>query len=71
MRHIFNSHASFFFHRSAKELKQLVPFGPMDKLNPYLARRAEENTAIAGQITRELIRLQKELKRRMTLANER
>jgi len=50
---------------------KFVPFGPMDKLIPYLTRRAEENTAIAGQTTRELKRLQKELKRRATLANER
>ena len=50
---------------------KFVPFGPMDKLIPYLTRRAEENTAIAGQATRELMRLQKELKRRATLANER
>ena len=41
----------------------------MDKLIPYLARRAEENTAIAGQTSRELMRLQRELKRR-ALANE-
>jgi proline dehydrogenase len=36
----------------------------MNKLVPYLARRAEENSSITGQTTRELIRLKKELERR-------
>ena len=66
-----SDYISFTLANKGYNVVKFVPFGPMDKLIPYLARRAEENTAIAGQTTRELMRLQKELKRRATLANER
>ena len=66
-----SDYISFTLANEGYNVVKFVPFGPMDKLIPYLARRAEENTAIAGQTTRELMRLQKELKRRATLANER
>ncbi|WP_258103795.1 proline dehydrogenase family protein [Marinoscillum sp. MHG1-6] len=41
-----------------------VPYGPVDKVLPYLFRRAEENTSIAGQSGREFSLIKKELKRR-------
>jgi len=41
-----------------------VPYGPVDKVLPYLFRRAEENTSIAGQSGREFTLIKKELKRR-------
>ncbi|BDD04032.1 proline dehydrogenase family protein [Aureibacter tunicatorum] len=41
-----------------------VPYGPLEKTLPYLFRRAEENTSIAGQSSRELTLIQKELDRR-------
>ncbi len=41
-----------------------VPYGPVEKVLPYLFRRAEENTSIAGQSGREYRLIQKELKRR-------
>ncbi len=41
-----------------------VPYGPVKKVLPYLFRRAEENTAIAGQMGRELGLILKEKKRR-------
>ena len=65
-----SDHISFSLANKGYNVVKFVPFGPMNKLVPYLARRAEENTAIAGQTTRELTRLQRELKRR-ALANER
>ena len=34
----------------------LYHLDPMNKLIPYLARRAEENTAIAGQTSQESLR---------------
>ncbi|MGB3467701.1 MAG: proline dehydrogenase family protein [Cyclobacteriaceae bacterium] len=43
-----------------------VPYGPVDKVMPYLARRADENTSIAGQTSREFNLILKELKRRKT-----
>lgn len=41
-----------------------VPYGPVEKVLPYLFRRAEENTSIAGQSGREFSLVKKELKRR-------
>lgn len=41
-----------------------VPFGPIRAVMPYLIRRANENTAIAGQSSREFLLIQKELLRR-------
>ena len=41
-----------------------VPYGPVEAVIPYLLRRAEENTAIAGQSSRELNLIRKEMLRR-------
>ena len=41
-----------------------LPFGPVKDVMPYLIRRAEENTSVAGQTSRELKMLKKERKRR-------
>jgi proline dehydrogenase len=41
-----------------------VPYGPVDTVLPYLFRRARENTSIAGQSGRELLLVEKELRRR-------
>ncbi|NVO85069.1 proline dehydrogenase family protein [Hymenobacter terrestris] len=41
-----------------------VPYGPVEAVMPYLLRRADENTAIAGQTSREFRLIQKEMRRR-------
>lgn len=41
-----------------------VPYGPIKAVLPYLFRRAQENTAIAGQMGRELSLIVSEIKRR-------
>lgn len=41
-----------------------LPYGPVKDVVPYLTRRAEENTSVAGQTGRELSLISKELKRR-------
>jgi proline dehydrogenase len=41
-----------------------VPFGPVKAVLPYLFRRAQENTAIAGQTSRELGLISEEKSRR-------
>jgi proline dehydrogenase len=41
-----------------------LPYGPVAAVMPYLLRRADENTAIAGQSSREFLLVQKELRRR-------
>lgn len=45
-------------------VSKYVPYGPVKDTLPYLIRRARENTAIAGQMSRELELIDKELKRR-------
>ncbi|MFT5714237.1 MAG: proline dehydrogenase [Flavobacterium sp.] len=41
-----------------------LPFGPVKDVMPYLIRRAEENTSVAGQTSRELTLIKAERKRR-------
>ncbi|MBW8198416.1 proline dehydrogenase family protein [Flagellimonas abyssi] len=41
-----------------------IPYGPVRDVMPYLIRRAEENTSVAGQTSRELTLITKERKRR-------
>lgn len=41
-----------------------VPYGPVESVMPYLFRRADENTSIAGQTSRELLLVKKERIRR-------
>ncbi|UAM97484.1 proline dehydrogenase family protein [Polaribacter litorisediminis] len=41
-----------------------LPFGPVKDVMPYLIRRAEENTSVAGQTSRELCIIKKERARR-------
>jgi proline dehydrogenase len=41
-----------------------LPFGPVRDVMPYLIRRAEENTSVAGQTSRELNMLKTERQRR-------
>ena len=44
-----------------------LPFGPVKDVMPYLIRRAEENTSVAGQTSRELSMLKAERSRRKAL----
>lgn len=41
-----------------------LPFGPVKDVMPYLIRRAEENTSVAGQTSRELTLIKRERNRR-------
>lgn len=41
-----------------------LPYGPVKEVIPYLIRRTQENTSVAGQTGRELSLIKKELKRR-------
>jgi len=55
---------SFNLAKAGYNVAKYVPFGPVKSVMPYLFRRAEENTSVAGQSSRELILIRKELKRR-------
>lgn len=45
-------------------VSKYVPYGPIADTIPYLIRRAQENTSVTGQMSRELELISKELKRR-------
>ncbi len=45
-------------------VSKYLPFGPVKDVMPYLIRRAEENTSVAGQTSRELTLIKLERKRR-------
>ncbi len=45
-------------------VSKYLPFGPIEDVIPYLMRRAQENTSVGGQTGRELLLINKELKRR-------
>ncbi|EHQ30307.1 proline dehydrogenase family protein [Mucilaginibacter paludis] len=55
---------SFNLADTQYNVAKYVPYGPVKAVLPYLFRRAEENTAIAGQMSRELGLITREKKRR-------
>ena len=55
---------SFNLANANYNVAKYVPYGPIKAVLPYLFRRAQENTAIAGQMSRELSLIVKERKRR-------
>jgi proline dehydrogenase len=55
---------SYNLSKEGYNVAKLIPFGPVKEVIPYLIRRAEENTSVAGQTGRELTLLNQELKRR-------
>lgn len=59
-----SDHISFNLANQGYNVAKYLPFGPVKDVMPYLIRRAEENTSVAGQTTRELSLLKKERKRR-------
>jgi proline dehydrogenase len=59
-----SDHISFNLADNGYNVAKYLPFGPVKDVMPYLIRRAEENTSIAGQTSRELKLLKKERRRR-------
>jgi proline dehydrogenase len=59
-----SDHISFNLASEGYNVAKYVPFGPVKSVLPYLIRRAEENTSIAGQTGRELTLIMKEIERR-------
>ena len=59
-----SDHISFNLAKEGYNVSKYVPFGPVKDVMPYLIRRAEENTSVAGQTNRELTLIQEERKRR-------
>ncbi len=59
-----SDHISFNLAKEDYNVAKYLPFGPVRDVMPYLIRRAEENTSVAGQTSRELRLLKEERKRR-------
>lgn len=59
-----SDHISFNLADKGYNVSKYLPYGPVRDVMPYLIRRAEENTSVAGQTSRELQLLKKEKARR-------
>ena len=59
-----SDHITFNLAKLGYGVGKYIPFGPVKDVMPYLIRRAEENTSVAGQTSRELSLIRKEKKRR-------
>ncbi len=62
-----SDHISFNVAHEGYNVAKYVPYGPVKEVMPYLLRRAQENTSVAGQMGRELSLIVKEKKRRKAL----
>ncbi|APG64555.1 proline dehydrogenase [Tenacibaculum todarodis] len=59
-----SDHISYNLANEGYNVAKYLPFGPVRDVMPYLIRRAEENTSVSGQTSRELNLLKTERKRR-------
>lgn len=55
---------SYVLAKNDFNVSKYVPYGPVRDTIPYLIRRAQENTSVQGQMSRELDLISRELKRR-------
>ncbi|CAN5779636.1 proline dehydrogenase family protein [soil metagenome] len=70
-RHVFFSqlygmsdNLSYVLAKNNYHVSKYVPYGPVKDAVPYLIRRAQENSSVMGQVSRELELIKKEIKRR-------
>lgn len=59
-----SDHISYNLAEENYNVAKYLPYGPVRDVMPYLIRRAEENTSVAGQTNRELELLKSERERR-------
>ncbi len=64
-----SDHISFNLAHAKYNVAKYVPYGPVKEVMPYLLRRADENTSVAGQTSRELSLIIKERERRKKISN--
>ena len=62
-----SDNVSFNLSKAGYNVAKYVPYGPVDAVMPYLFRRAEENTSVAGQVSREFGLVKREIVRRKSL----
>lgn len=59
-----SDHLTFNLAKSGYRAAKLVPYGPVKDVVPYLIRRAQENTSVTGDMSREYQLVLAEMKRR-------
>lgn len=64
-----SDHISFNLANEGFSVAKYVPYGPVKEVIPYLLRRADENTSVGGQTTKELALIEKEISRRKLKAS--
>jgi len=62
-----SDHITFNLGKAGYNSTKYTPYGPIKHVLPYLLRRTEENTSVAGQTPRELQLLKTEKERRKKL----
>ncbi|MFC4874325.1 proline dehydrogenase family protein [Negadavirga shengliensis] len=62
-----SDHISFNLAKAGYNVVKYLPYGPVEEVLPYLSRRAEENSGISGQSSRELQLIKQEIRRRKHL----
>jgi proline dehydrogenase len=55
---------TFNLAQAGCNVSKYLPFGPIEDVIPYLMRRAQENSSVAGQTNRELTLIRNEKNRR-------
>jgi len=59
-----SDHLTFNLASADYNVAKYLPYGSITEVTPYLIRRAQENTAVAGDMGRELKLISDEVKRR-------
>ncbi len=59
-----SDHLTFNLAQAGYNVAKYLPYGPVKEVLPYLIRRAEENSSIMGDMSRELALIKEEIKRR-------
>ncbi|MCU0416933.1 MAG: proline dehydrogenase family protein [Cytophagaceae bacterium] len=62
---------TFNLSKNGYKVAKYLPYGPLKEVVPYMIRRAEENTSLTGETSREGELIQQEIERRRRLQHER
>lgn len=62
-----SDHISYNLAYEGFNVAKYLPYGPVKEVLPYLSRRAQENSSVKGQSSRELTLILREIKRRKAL----
>ena len=60
-----SDHISYSMAKAGYNVSKYLPYGPVKQVIPYLIRRAEENTAISGQLGREIQLIEQAMERKI------